>query len=347
MQQQINFTTAKDGWKLAWSRIGSGPPVLYLLQHHLARSMEVPSFAAAIGRAAARRSVLRFDQRGMGLSQRGIDAISQSIICGDIEAVLDAAEVERADIVSNINMCLWAVPFAVRHPERVNRLVLGGPMAQWRVVPALRDMLFKLRDSDYNVYWETVLALQLDSSPDEIRAAARICQENVDREDYVTYVNAWYENPITTLLPHCHAPTLVVRHGGRKIYEGVDAAEHVASTLPNVRVLTPDGGGSTLASNRFTSDVERLTSDGVLSFLDEGWTKGSGRADDPGLSEREKEVLALVAAGKRNAQVAEALGIGEATAARHVHNVLTKLGMANRTEAAAWASRNGIGTPRA
>ena len=103
MEQRINYTTSRDGWRLAWSAIGTGSPVLYMLtKWHLMRTMEEPRLAAAIRRAAAGRTVLRFDLRGTGMSQRKIPAMSQSIVCDDIETVLDpelpiaeAAETER------------------------------------------------------------------------------------------------------------------------------------------------------------------------------------------------------------------------------------------------------------
>ena len=83
-------------------------------------------------------------------------------------------------------------------------------------------------------------------------------------------------------------------------------------------------------------------------FLDEVWKflgvdveamlNGNGSAPSP-LSSREREVIALIAAGKTDAQIAEALCISVRTASRHVHNILTKLDAANRTEAVALAAR--------
>jgi DNA-binding CsgD family transcriptional regulator len=70
---------------------------------------------------------------------------------------------------------------------------------------------------------------------------------------------------------------------------------------------------------------------------------GGDRPSYPdGLSEREVEVLRLVAAGKSNAQIADALVIAPATAARHVHNILTKAALSNRAELAAYALRHGL-----
>jgi len=61
-----------------------------------------------------------------------------------------------------------------------------------------------------------------------------------------------------------------------------------------------------------------------------------------GLTQREVEVLALVAAGKSNADIAEELVISPNTVVRHVSNILAKTGSSNRTEAALYASQNGL-----
>jgi DNA-binding CsgD family transcriptional regulator len=73
---------------------------------------------------------------------------------------------------------------------------------------------------------------------------------------------------------------------------------------------------------------------------------GSVRQSAPtyphGLSEREVEVLRLIAIGKTNAQIAEALVISPHTVGRHVSNIFDKLGITHRADAAAWAVRNGL-----
>jgi DNA-binding CsgD family transcriptional regulator/pimeloyl-ACP methyl ester carboxylesterase len=329
MQQQINFARSADDWRLAWSVMGSGQPALYFLGvYHLTRTMEDPAFAAAVGRAAAGRAIVRFDPRGCGLSQRGIAGLSQSIMCSDIEAVLDAGGFERVDLIAANQNCLWVVPFAVSHPERVNRLVLGHPMARWRLPPGLKDALTDLRNSNWETYTDYV-SMGRGFSADEARAFARLWRETQTRDDYACFVDAWYESPIEELLPLCKTPTLVVKDAERKIVAGDDTAQEVASLLPNVRVLTFDSSGP-------RTPAERLTSEPVLAFLDEGWA-GEGSRGVPRLSAREREVLALVAAGKTDVQIAEALTIAPGTASRHVHNLLTKLGAANRTEAVALA----------
>ncbi len=64
--------------------------------------------------------------------------------------------------------------------------------------------------------------------------------------------------------------------------------------------------------------------------------------DDHGLTPRELDVLRLLAAGRSNEQIGEALFISPRTAQTHVTHLLAKLGLANRTEAAAFAHRHGL-----
>ena len=61
-----------------------------------------------------------------------------------------------------------------------------------------------------------------------------------------------------------------------------------------------------------------------------------------GLTEREVEVLGLVAAGRTNPEIAEELIVSVRTVSTHVTNILTKIGAANRTEAASYATRHGL-----
>ena len=63
------------------------------------------------------------------------------------------------------------------------------------------------------------------------------------------------------------------------------------------------------------------------------------------LTEREREVLALVARGMSNKEVARQLSLSERTARSHVSNILTKLNLSSRTQAALWAIREGLAPP--
>ncbi len=79
-----------------------------------------------------------------------------------------------------------------------------------------------------------------------------------------------------------------------------------------------------------------------MSALAHGGSRGQGEE----LTEREREVLALVARGYTNKQIAEALCVSEKTARNHVSHILEKLGLARRSEAAAYAVEHKLVPPR-
>ncbi|KQX81751.1 MULTISPECIES: response regulator transcription factor [unclassified Streptomyces] len=78
---------------------------------------------------------------------------------------------------------------------------------------------------------------------------------------------------------------------------------------------------------------------GALLSQDEG-TSGQGRGG--ALTEREREVLTLIADGRSNREIARALVLSEKTVKTHVSNILMKLDLADRTQAALWAVRHGV-----
>ena len=78
---------------------------------------------------------------------------------------------------------------------------------------------------------------------------------------------------------------------------------------------------------------------GALLSQEEGGT-GAGRAGS--LTEREREVLGLIADGRANREIARALVLSEKTVKTHVSNILMKLDLADRTQAALWAVRHGL-----
>ena len=156
--------------------------------------------------------------------------------------------------------------------------------------------------------------------------------------------------------------------------DGLTATAELTARLPGVPVLVVTtfdddaslfgalraGAAGFLLKNSSPEDVQAalarvaagdaVLDPAVLARVMRRAASGHGPADDPpaapgGLTEREKDVWWLVARGLTNAEVAERLGVGEATAKSHVSSVLTKLGVRDRVQAVVFAYENGVVAP--
>jgi class 3 adenylate cyclase len=127
-EQKIQFCTTADGVQLAYSRVGSGPPLVKTgnWMTHLEFDFESPIWRHLYRELSRDHTLVRYDARGNGLSDREVDELSFDSFVSDLEAVVDAAGLERFALFGISQGCAVSVAYAVRHPERVSHLVLLG-----------------------------------------------------------------------------------------------------------------------------------------------------------------------------------------------------------------------------
>jgi class 3 adenylate cyclase/pimeloyl-ACP methyl ester carboxylesterase len=130
-EQKIQFCRAPDGVQIAYSRIGCGPPMVKTgnWMTHLEFDFESPIWRHLYRELARDHTLIRYDARGNGLSDREVEHISFNALVDDLETVVDAAGVERFALLGISQGCAVAVGYTVRHPERVTHLVLHGGFA--------------------------------------------------------------------------------------------------------------------------------------------------------------------------------------------------------------------------
>ncbi len=130
-EQEIQFCTAPDGVQIAYSRIGQGPPLVKTgnWMTHLEFDFESPIWRHLYRELARDHTFIRYDARGNGLSDREVEHVSFAAFVHDLEAVVDAAGVERFALLGISQGCAVSIGYAIRHPERVSHLVLYGGFA--------------------------------------------------------------------------------------------------------------------------------------------------------------------------------------------------------------------------
>jgi pimeloyl-ACP methyl ester carboxylesterase/AraC-like DNA-binding protein len=134
--QQVRYCTARDGTRLAYSAVGEGPPLVKTANwlNHIEYDWESPLWRHWIRTFSRRQRLIRYDERGNGLSDWDTPELSLDAFVNDLESVADCLELEQFDLVAISQGAAVAIDFAVRHPERVRRLVIcNGYAAGWAV----------------------------------------------------------------------------------------------------------------------------------------------------------------------------------------------------------------------
>ncbi|MGN8551765.1 UNVERIFIED_CONTAM: alpha/beta fold hydrolase [Microbacterium sp. SLM126] len=328
---------------VAWADAGEGSPVLLggWWMSHLERDWEYEPFRTFVSAIARHRRVIRMDPPGSGLSRTRETPPDLDPHVNAMLAVLDAAEVPEATLFAGSSGCPVAIAFAARHPERVRRLVLSGPyLAGSEIAPETdRAALVELVRRSWGVSSRVMSDIFYpDATPDERRAYVRHQRSTATADAAATALEAVYSFDARGLAADVAAPAIVLhRRGDRAIRLSLGAA--VAAALPHARLEVLDGaahhpwhgetGPLLAAALRFDGVPDDEVAAGSLA-------PPSTPPELP-ITPREQEVLLLVARGLTDSQIASELFLSVHTVHRHVANARTKLGVASRAAAAAWA----------
>jgi pimeloyl-ACP methyl ester carboxylesterase len=133
--QNIRYARAPDGVHLAYTLTGEGAPLVRapLWMSHLEHDWKTSVWSGLLSALAEAHALLRYDGRGMGLSDRDVP-ISFAAAVDDLEAVVDAAGLERFALLGISQGVAVSLAFAARRPERVSKLVLAGGYARGGLV---------------------------------------------------------------------------------------------------------------------------------------------------------------------------------------------------------------------
>jgi pimeloyl-ACP methyl ester carboxylesterase/DNA-binding CsgD family transcriptional regulator len=357
MDQHIRFC-ATDAGRVAYAEVGEGPPLVLggWWVSHLELDWERPEFRAFVEALAARRTVLRYDPLGSGLSDRPGRAGSVHLDgeVATLASVLDDAVQGPSALLGVSSGGCVAAALAAREPARVEALVLYGSYAQGvRITtPEVRETML----SAIRAHWGMGSRLLADvflpgADARELDAFARYQREAADPEVAAEHLAFVYRCDVRAELPRIGAPVLVLhRRDDRAIPH--ELGRDLAASVPDGRLLSltgaqhlpwfGDAAAVVGAVGEFLDGhpeaAAPLGSDDPVPRV----APAAGAARETDLSERELEVLRLIAAGHGDAQIAERLVLSPHTVHRHVANIRTKLREPSRAAAVAHASRIGL-----
>jgi pimeloyl-ACP methyl ester carboxylesterase/DNA-binding CsgD family transcriptional regulator len=341
LEQQIRFCDA-DGGRIAYATVGSGPALLLpaLWISHLELEWSFEEFRAFIGALALRRTVIRYDRLGTGLSDRpaGGPEVSVEAEVRTVAALVDALELEQLSLLGISWGGCTAAAFAAHDPERVRSVALVGAFKDGsRIAPArLREAMAATVRAHWGAGSRMLADVWVPGADAHTRERfAELQRAAASPEVAASMLEAVYATKMRDILPRVPVPALVV-HRREDRAMPFEQGRELAARLPQARLVALEGD----LHPPWLGD-----SDGVLgaltTFLDAHHPVRAGAAEGP-LSGREREVLQLVADGLSDAEIARRLIVSPHTVHRHVANIRTKLGQPSRAAAAAYAAREGL-----
>jgi pimeloyl-ACP methyl ester carboxylesterase len=136
MQQKISFCEAHDGVRLAYASVGEGPPIIKAANWltHIEHDWDAPIWSPLFRNLAKDHQVIRYDERGNGLSDWDVEDISFESFVTDLEAVVEASGIKKFTLLGISQGAAVSIEYAIRHPDRVAQLILfGGYDSGWRI----------------------------------------------------------------------------------------------------------------------------------------------------------------------------------------------------------------------
>jgi DNA-binding CsgD family transcriptional regulator/pimeloyl-ACP methyl ester carboxylesterase len=351
---RISYARGTDGVSLAFTVAGNGPALVFapwVPFSNLRMEWQNPRLNAVFELLVKQLTLVHYDGRGTGHSQRDVTDLSLDAMVSDLEAVIDRAGLAEVSLLGQYNSCPHAIAYAARHPERVRRMVLFcGSARGWNAMSARQTQaMLSLIEQDWDLFADTAAHQWMGwSAGDAGRAVAETIRAAVTPQLARATMQAASAVDVTELLPGVAAPTLVL-HPRDMTQIPVEVARSLAMGLPRGRLILLEGAQPVLFPEQPAQVVTMLT-DFLARGIEPAETPSNGAPEGrrvppaaDGLSARESEVLRLVAAGESNSQIARRLGLSTHTIERHVANVYRKIGARGRADATAYAIRNGLG----
>jgi class 3 adenylate cyclase len=243
---QIQYTRTSDGADIAYWTMGDGPPLLWLpiqpvVPWRAWHSME--EARAWDDRLAEKWTLVEFDPRGVGLSASDDYDHSLDACATDIEAVADAAGLDRFAIFAGMLSGPAAVAYVARHPERVSHLILWCSFAKsddYRTSPQALGARAVGTDSDWPTLAQTLWrAAWGRSRPELVDQFSDVLVSQVTRHQHETGSRILRGDDVTGLLPHVETETLIIHREDSIVPSTLGRT--LAAGLPNARLLVIEG----------------------------------------------------------------------------------------------------------
>jgi pimeloyl-ACP methyl ester carboxylesterase/DNA-binding winged helix-turn-helix (wHTH) protein len=247
-EQEIRTFTTSDGVRIAYTLGGSGPPIVRTIDwlNHLDFEWKNPLRRCWFSEVMGHNTLLRYDQRGSGLSDWNIDDFSFERSLADFEELISAVGWDRFVLVGNCQGGPIGAAYAARHPERVTKLVLvrtfarGWPPPGSMMTEQFSAMLTLIRlgwGRDNPAFRQLFTTLfRPDASPEEAEWMNEFQRITSTPDNAARMMSGLPKLDITDILPKVSCPTLVI-HSRDDAVVPVSEGRLIASRIRGARFV--------------------------------------------------------------------------------------------------------------
>ncbi len=330
--------------RLAYELRGDGPalvaPAWWV--SHLELDWQTPGVRRFWEGVAADCTLVRYDRLGVGMSDRTVrdDDLTLDAEVATLRTLLDELGLDRVSLIGGSSGSCTAVAFAAAFPERVDRLVLYGSYSHGDAItaPGVGNAIVAAVHAHWGLGSRVLSDIFLGGADSaEQERFARLQRESATAETAGALLDLVYRLDIRDQLRCVHQPTTVVhRRDDRAVPYRL--GREVAAGIPGATLVPLQGS----AHFPWHGDIDSVVRACRQALAPQATP---GHVDAPGtnlLSSREREILACVARGLADREIAQQLVLSPHTVHRHIANIRRKLGRTSRSAAVAEATRLGL-----
>lgn len=261
-RQKIQFCTTRDGVRLAYSSAGSGYPLVKSANwlNHLDYEWDSPLWKHWLAEMTKHHRLVRYDERGNGLSQWDVKEMSLELWVQDLETVVEAAGVEKFALLGISQGGAVAISYAIRHPERVSHLILLGAFSRGlsvrgtekqiagrRALQTLIRLDWGKNNPDFKSMF-TNFYIPHNSTPEQQQWFNDLQRISASPENAARIMITLDEINVRDVLPKVSVPTLVF-HGDRDRVIPAEEGRILAAEIPGARFVPLSTGNHILLAD--------------------------------------------------------------------------------------------------
>ena len=346
--QQIRFCTSVDGTRIAYAICGEGPALVIAGQpfSHLESDWDCLVRQPLLDFLSQSYTLIRYDMRGTGLSDRDCQEYAFSRYVEDLAAVVVSSGFESYGLIGFTGGGALAVEHAASFPKKITRMVIVGSYLRGRLVRSTTaseteetDLIIRLIELGWgqdNPTFRQLFTYQFwpEGTAEQLHSYDELMRKATTAKNAALQLKAWFNADLRQIAPLVQTPTLVM-HSRGDLRMPFEEGRLLAASIPSARFVPLDCRNhlplvQDAVWPQFLDEITRFFNVKVLKHVNP--------VDH--LTSREQAVMQLLVSGINTPDMAERLCMSEKTVRNHLSTIYAKLGVNSRVQAVLWMEEN-------